>query len=124
MMPATSSRLQKLGSDGQSAQTLIGHHGLDRALHTGAFRPWPWGPGSHRHTRTNVDRPVRTLPGPALQPNQRPAKYGASANPLLHLKRVDAAGWFDNYAQSFKAVWATARPWTPDQEGPSSHGQD
>lgn len=48
----------------------------------------------------------------------------ASANPLLHLKRVDAAGWFDNYAQSFEAVWATARPWTPEQEGPSSHGQD
>lgn len=48
----------------------------------------------------------------------------ASANPLLHLKRVDAAGWFDNYAQSFEAVWANARPWTPDQEGPPSHGQD
>lgn len=48
----------------------------------------------------------------------------ASANPLLHLKRVDAAGWFDNYAQSFEAVWATARPWTPNQEGPSTHGQD
>lgn len=28
----------------------------------------------------------------------------ASANPLLHLKRVDATGWFDNYAQSFEAV--------------------
>lgn len=48
----------------------------------------------------------------------------ASANPLLHLRRVDAAGWFDNYARSFDAVWAAARPWTPDQEGPSSHGQD
>lgn len=48
----------------------------------------------------------------------------ASANPLLHLKRVDAAGWFDNYARSFDAVWATARPWTPEQERPSSHGQD
>ncbi|GAA3010526.1 helix-turn-helix domain-containing protein [Streptomyces fulvorobeus] len=48
----------------------------------------------------------------------------ASANPLLHLKRVDATGWFDNYAQSFEAVWATARPWTPDQEGTSPHGQD
>ncbi|MFJ6568806.1 XRE family transcriptional regulator [Streptomyces sp. NPDC091292] len=48
----------------------------------------------------------------------------ASANPLFHLKRVDAAGWFDNYAGSFESVWATARPWTPHQEGPSSHGQD
>lgn len=48
----------------------------------------------------------------------------ASANPLLHLKRADAAGWFDNYAQSFDAVWATARPWTPNQEGPPPHGQD
>jgi len=48
----------------------------------------------------------------------------ASANPILHLRRADTAGWFDNYAQSFEAVWATARPWTPDQEGPASHGQD
>ncbi|WP_228980658.1 XRE family transcriptional regulator [Streptomyces sp. DH12] len=46
----------------------------------------------------------------------------ASANPLLHLRRVDAAGWFDNYAQSFDAVWADARPWTPDQEGTATHG--
>lgn len=48
----------------------------------------------------------------------------ASANPLLHLRRADTAGWFDNYAQSFEAVWATAWPWTPDQEGPAPHGQD
>ncbi|MYV52661.1 XRE family transcriptional regulator [Streptomyces sp. SID3212] len=48
----------------------------------------------------------------------------ASANPVLHLKRVDAAGWFDNYAQSFEAVWAGARPWTPGQEGTAAHGQD
>lgn len=48
----------------------------------------------------------------------------ASANPLLHLKRADGAGWFDNYAQSFEAVWATARPWTPDQKGTAAHGQD
>ncbi|MFG2629696.1 XRE family transcriptional regulator [Streptomyces sp. NPDC048473] len=48
----------------------------------------------------------------------------ASANPLLHLKRVDSAGWFDNYAQSFDAVWAGARPWTPDREVSSSYGQD
>ncbi|MBL1285304.1 XRE family transcriptional regulator [Streptomyces sp. NPDC057067] len=48
----------------------------------------------------------------------------ASANPILHLRRAGTSGWFDNYAQSFEAVWATARPWTPDQEGPSLHGQD
>ncbi|MFF0074614.1 XRE family transcriptional regulator [Streptomyces sp. NPDC005494] len=48
----------------------------------------------------------------------------ASANPILHLRRADTTGWFDNYAQSFEAVWAAARPWTPDQEGPASHGQD
>ncbi|WP_431681210.1 XRE family transcriptional regulator [Kitasatospora sp. KL5] len=48
----------------------------------------------------------------------------ASANPLLHLKRVDATGWFDNYAQSYETVWAGARPWTPDEEGTATHGQD
>lgn len=55
-----------------------------------------------------------------------PHIYGqpASANPLLHLRRVDTAGWFDNYAQSFEAVWALARPWLPDQERTAVHGQD
>ncbi|WP_323372389.1 XRE family transcriptional regulator [Streptomyces katsurahamanus] len=48
----------------------------------------------------------------------------ASANPLLHLTRRARDGWFDNYAQSFEAVWAIARPWTPDQEGTAAHGQD
>jgi transcriptional regulator with XRE-family HTH domain len=48
----------------------------------------------------------------------------ASANPLLHLKRANAMGWFDNYAQSFELVWAKARPWTPDCEGTAIHGQD
>ncbi|MFD7866241.1 XRE family transcriptional regulator [Streptomyces sp. NPDC059783] len=48
----------------------------------------------------------------------------ASANPLLHLRRSDTAGWFDHYAQSFEAVWDTARPWKPDQEGHSPHGQN
>lgn len=46
----------------------------------------------------------------------------ASANPLFHLRRVDASGWFDDYAQSFNAVWAGARPWAPDQEGNAAHG--
>lgn len=48
----------------------------------------------------------------------------ASANPLLHLRRVDDAGWFDTYSQSFDAVWVRALPWTPDQEGTITHGQD
>ncbi|MGW5400167.1 XRE family transcriptional regulator [Streptomyces sp. NPDC003952] len=48
----------------------------------------------------------------------------ASANPLLHLKKGDSTGWFDNYAESFEAVWAAARLWTPDQEGTAAHGQD
>ncbi|WP_173476333.1 XRE family transcriptional regulator [Streptomyces sp. 150FB] len=48
----------------------------------------------------------------------------ASANPVLHLKRADATGWFDNYAQSFEDVWASARPWTLSQEGTTAHGQD
>ncbi|MET9398513.1 XRE family transcriptional regulator [Kitasatospora sp. NPDC002965] len=48
----------------------------------------------------------------------------ASANPLLHLRRVDSTGWFDNYAQSFEAVWAGAKPWTPVSEGNTAHGQD
>ncbi|GAB3211281.1 hypothetical protein GCM10027294_32960 [Marinactinospora endophytica] len=48
----------------------------------------------------------------------------ASANPLLHLKRTEGTGWFDNYAQSFDSVWAAARPWTPDHERTVTHGQD
>nr|WP_324616654.1 XRE family transcriptional regulator [Streptomyces sp. NRRL F-5065] len=47
----------------------------------------------------------------------------ASANPLLHLRRADGTGWFDNYARSFDAVWAAARPWAPDQERTADHGQ-
>lgn len=48
----------------------------------------------------------------------------ASANPLLHLRRTNSTGWFDNYAQSFDAVWTAARSWTPDQERTAAHGQD
>lgn len=48
----------------------------------------------------------------------------ASANPVLHLQRTDASTWFDSYAQSFEAVWATARPWAPNEEGTTTHGQD
>lgn len=55
-----------------------------------------------------------------------PHVYGqpASANPVLHLKWSGDGGWFDDYAHSFDAVWASARPWTPDQEGIHTHGQD
>jgi transcriptional regulator with XRE-family HTH domain len=55
-----------------------------------------------------------------------PHIYGqpASANPVLHLKWADANGWFDTYADSFDAVWAGARPWTPGPEGTTAHGQD
>ncbi|MEU8896211.1 DUF5919 domain-containing protein [Nocardia sp. NPDC048505] len=37
----------------------------------------------------------------------------ASANPVLQLRRVDEAGWFDSYTESFDAIWADAQPWTP-----------
>jgi hypothetical protein len=39
----------------------------------------------------------------------------ASANPVLHLRRLDGAGWFDRYADSFAAVWQTAAPWNPSE---------
>lgn len=48
----------------------------------------------------------------------------ASANPVFHLKRADANGWFDSYTGSFEAVWVGARPWTPGQEGNTTDGQD
>lgn len=67
---------QKLGSDRQSAQAL-GHHGLHHDTHARAFRPWPWGPGSHRHTRTNAAKPAR----PSNHLIQRPGKYRPSAPP-------------------------------------------
>lgn len=56
-----------------------------------------------------------------------PHVYGqpASANPLLHLKRVGStSGWFDNYAESFETVWAGARVWQSDQEETPTHGQN
>lgn len=48
----------------------------------------------------------------------------ASANPVLHLKHRSATGWFASYAESFDAVWARARRWTPGREGTVSDGQD
>lgn len=35
----------------------------------------------------------------------------ASANPVLQLKRTATSPWFDSYAESFDAIWATAQPW-------------
>jgi Domain of unknown function (DUF5919) len=37
----------------------------------------------------------------------------AFAAPVLHLRRLIEGGLFDTYAQSFEAVWATARPAYP-----------
>jgi transcriptional regulator with XRE-family HTH domain len=42
----------------------------------------------------------------------------ASTNPLLHLRRLDAAaGVFDHYLDSFEGVWKTAEPWQPKDWG-------
>jgi hypothetical protein len=35
----------------------------------------------------------------------------ASANPLLHLRRIEGSTWFDGYRRSFDAVWETALAW-------------
>lgn len=42
-----------------------------------------------------------------------PHAYGeaASANPTLHLRRVDGGGLFEHYVDSFERVWATGMPW-------------
>lgn len=40
----------------------------------------------------------------------------ASANPLLHLRRMENGGWFDRYRRSFDAVWQTAAPWDPEEK--------
>lgn len=34
----------------------------------------------------------------------------ASANPVLHLRRIEGSTWFDGYRRSFEAVWETAIP--------------
>ncbi|HEY3718402.1 MAG TPA: XRE family transcriptional regulator [Jatrophihabitantaceae bacterium] len=41
----------------------------------------------------------------------------ASANPLLHLRRIEGSNWFDGYLRSFNAVWETALPWDPSKDG-------
>jgi len=35
----------------------------------------------------------------------------ASANPILHLRRIEGGTWFDGYRRSFDDVWETALPW-------------
>lgn len=42
-----------------------------------------------------------------------PHAYGeaGSANPVLHLRRVDGGTLFDHYTTSFQRVWDTALPW-------------
>lgn len=38
----------------------------------------------------------------------------ASANPALHVRRVNGDGMFNKYLGSFDAVWDNASPWQPD----------
>jgi transcriptional regulator with XRE-family HTH domain len=40
----------------------------------------------------------------------------ASANPVLHLRRIEGSAWFDGYRRSFDAVWETALPWDPTKD--------
>lgn len=39
----------------------------------------------------------------------------ASANPTLHLRRVDGGELFDRYMDSFDAVWDSSNPWRPEE---------
>lgn len=39
----------------------------------------------------------------------------ASANPTLHLRRLDGGQVADHYMDSFERVWDTAKPWTGEQ---------
>ncbi|MFD1660166.1 hypothetical protein ACFSL4_18670 [Streptomyces caeni] len=48
----------------------------------------------------------------------------ASANPLFQLRRTNGTDWCDRYAESFEAVWNTARPWAPDCQEYHQRGQD
>ena len=44
--------------------------------------------------------------------------YGSNAYsaPVLHLRRSGHGGLFDTYAESFEAVWALSRPWSPGED--------
>jgi hypothetical protein len=43
-----------------------------------------------------------------------PHAYGepGSANPVLHLRRIDGGSVAGHYLASFERVWATAMPWS------------
>ena len=42
--------------------------------------------------------------------------HPASANPVMHLRRLDGTGWFDHYMTSFESIWESADNWKPDKE--------
>jgi hypothetical protein len=46
-----------------------------------------------------------------------PHAYGepASANPTLHLQRLDGGQLAGHYIQCFERVWATGKPWTGEE---------
>ena len=46
-----------------------------------------------------------------------PHAYGqpASANPTLHLRRLDGGQLVDHYIACFKRVWETAKPWNGEE---------
>lgn len=46
-----------------------------------------------------------------------PHAYGeaASANPALHLRRLDGGQVAAHYMDSFERVWSTARPWKGEE---------
>jgi len=46
-----------------------------------------------------------------------PHAYGepASANPTLHLRRLDGGQLAGHYIECFERVWATAKPWTGEE---------
>ena len=46
-----------------------------------------------------------------------PHAYGqpASANPTLHLRRLDGGQLADHYVACFKRVWETAKPWNGEE---------
>lgn len=39
----------------------------------------------------------------------------ASANPVMHLRRLGTTGWFDHYMESFDSVWNTGEQWQPGE---------
>ncbi len=46
-----------------------------------------------------------------------PHAYGqpASANPTLHLRRLDGGQLVDHYSACFERVWETAKPWNGEE---------